>query len=72
MFIELDEISQRDREFDLLGTERIQPQIVFKLSDQNGEAKGVESRIQQGQIVGEGTNAAVLPDRDFLHFRQNG
>src|SRR3954470_1818046 len=54
IFVERDEITDGNGKESVLGsTERVYSQGIFKASDDNCEAQGIETRLQKRQIVSE-------------------
>jgi hypothetical protein len=69
MFIEPDEIAERNRQIHILGCgEWVAPEFVLKTRDDDREAQGIQPRIHQGEIIVERRDLLFLLRRDLLEL----
>ena len=72
LFIRSDEVPQSDWIVDVVGVrEWIQAQRLFESGNEDGNHEGIEARIQQDQVLGEGRHIFVLLFCKVLDFRND-
>jgi hypothetical protein len=71
MFIEPDEITERDRKIRFLGRSKwVGPEFVLETRDDDRETQGIQPRIQQDKIVVERREFFFLIRRDLFELRK--